>query len=152
MSLPLDSDGFLRNECPTCEREFKSRPTPEGEEPTPAPAGGYFCPYCAVQAAPDAWLTKAQIERATAIAYNEVVAPELEEFKRSVEGINQSGGGLLGIRAEVSMEGPDAPPELEEPDDMRRVDFPCHPAEPAKVLDDWDREVHCLICGKAVAS
>ncbi len=64
----------------------------------------------------------------------------------------QSGGGLLGIRAEVSMEGPDAPPELEEPDDMRRVDFPCHPAEPAKVLDDWDREVHCLICGKAVAS
>ena len=23
MEIPLDSDGFLRRECPTCEREFK---------------------------------------------------------------------------------------------------------------------------------
>ena len=23
MSLPLDSDGFLRRQCPACEREFK---------------------------------------------------------------------------------------------------------------------------------
>ncbi len=23
MTIPLDSDGFLRRECPTCEREFK---------------------------------------------------------------------------------------------------------------------------------
>lgn len=150
MSLPLDSDGFLRRECPTCEREFKWLPTPEGEEPTPAPAGGLFCPYCAVQADSGAWFTKAQIEHATAIAYDEVVAPELEEFKRSVEGINRS-GGLIGIRAEVSIEGPEPPPELDETDDdMRRVEFPCHPSEPVKVLDGWDREVHCLVCGAAV--
>lgn len=31
MSDPLDSDGFLRRECPTCEREFKWLPSCEGE-------------------------------------------------------------------------------------------------------------------------
>jgi hypothetical protein len=36
MSMPLDSDGFLRRECPTCEREFKWFSTPE-EEGTAAP-------------------------------------------------------------------------------------------------------------------
>jgi hypothetical protein len=30
---------------------------------------------------------------------------------------------------------------------MRRVDFRCHPEEPVKVLDDWNRSVHCPICG-----
>jgi hypothetical protein len=145
MSVPLDSDGFLRRECPTCEREFKWLPTPDGEEPTPAATAGLFCPYCAVQADPGAWFTKAQIEQATAIVYEEVVAPELEDFKRSVEGMNRS--GLIGVRAELKVEEPDPPPELEETDDMRRVDFPCHPGEPVKVLDSWVSEVHCLVCG-----
>ena len=36
MSMPLDSDGFLRRECPTCEREFKWLYTSE-EEGTSAP-------------------------------------------------------------------------------------------------------------------
>lgn len=31
MSLPLDGDGFLRRECPTCEREFKWVPSPDPE-------------------------------------------------------------------------------------------------------------------------
>lgn len=50
MSIPLDSEGFARWECPTCEREFKSLPTPDGQEPVPVADGGYFCPYCGVQA------------------------------------------------------------------------------------------------------
>jgi hypothetical protein len=43
---------------------------------------------------------------------------------------------------------PEPVPELDDTDDMRRIDFACHPAEPVKVLDDWDRWVHCLICGE----
>jgi hypothetical protein len=42
---------------------------------------------------------------------------------------------------------PEPVPDLEESDDMRRIDVNCHPTEPVKVLDDWDRSVHCLICG-----
>jgi hypothetical protein len=48
----------------------------------------------------------------------------------------------------------DIPPEadpLVETDDMQRVDFECHPNEPVKVLEDWGRDVHCLICGSAAA-
>jgi hypothetical protein len=54
LGVPTDnSDGFTRWECPTCEREFKSRPTPDGEEPMQVLDGGYFCPYCGVQAPSD---------------------------------------------------------------------------------------------------
>jgi len=149
MSVPVDSDGFLRRECPTCEREFKWLPTPEGEEPTQAPDGGFFCPYCPVQADAGNWFTKAQIDQATAIMYDEVVAPEFAAFKKTVEAMNTS-GGLIDIRAELSIEEPDPPAPLEESDDMRRVDFPCHSGEPVKVLDSWEREVHCMVCGKVV--
>jgi len=60
-------------------------------------------------------------------------------------------GGLIDIRAEVTVDEPDSPPELEERDDMRRVDFSCHPSEPVKVLDGWETEVHCLMCGAVAA-
>jgi hypothetical protein len=43
--FPLDDDGFLRRECPTCDREFKWLPAHDETEATPPPAGGYFCPY-----------------------------------------------------------------------------------------------------------
>ena len=89
MSVPLDSDGFIRRECPTCERELKWRPTPEGEEGAPTPEGGYFCPYCAVQARPDSWWTKAQLEAAEAKIHNEVVKPMLD-FGKSLERASSS--------------------------------------------------------------
>jgi hypothetical protein len=55
---------------------------------------------------------------------------------------------LIGIEARLERDEPEPAPELDEPDDMRRIDFTCHPAEPVKVLDEWDRPVHCLICGE----
>ena len=77
ISFPLDADGFLRRECPTCEREFQV----------------------------------------------------------------------------ASVDVTDAPeaPVLTEENDMRRVDFECHPSEPLKVLEAWERSVHCLVCGAAVS-
>ena len=58
MSVPLDSDGFLRRECPTCEREFKALPSgDEDAEAEEVPDGGYFCPYCAIQAPDGSWFT-----------------------------------------------------------------------------------------------
>jgi hypothetical protein len=144
MSIPLDSDGFLRNECPTCEREFKSRPTAEDVEPVPVPESGYFCPYCAVQAPTNAWLTKAQVEAANAQVFDEVLKPELDKFADSAR---RAATGFLKI--DVKTTGPDAPAPLTEVDDMRRVDFSCHPTEPIKVLEDWQQAVHCIICGQA---
>jgi len=145
MSVPLDSEGFLRRQCPTCEREFKWKPAGEGVEETPSPEGGYFCPYCAVQAPPDSWWTEAQIEDAKARAFDQVVKPQLDKLA-------DAAGSSGFLEVEVSVPEPDEPPKLDEQDDMRQVVFPCHPEEPVKVLDEWDRAVHCLICGNTTAA
>lgn len=57
-------------------------------------------------------------------------------------------GGLISFSVEHQKSEPVDP--LTETDDMKRVDFPCHPETSTKVLDDWAREVHCSICGAAV--
>jgi hypothetical protein len=136
MTVPVDTDGFLRRECPTCEREFKWLPSASEdaeEEATDSADGGYFCPYCGVQAHADAWFTKAQLELAEHIVQVQVVDPMLSKFMGSTP--NQVG----------------EPEPLIEDDDMRRVNFACHPSEPLKVLDGWDRPIRCLICGQASA-
>ena len=51
MAIPVDSDGFLRRECPTSEQEFKWLPASEDEERAGGvPDGGHFCPYWGVKA------------------------------------------------------------------------------------------------------
>lgn len=137
MALPLDSDGFLRRECPTCERQFKwLAPTGDDDEGTPTPEGGYFCPHCSTQAPPDAWFTPAQLEQAKARVARDLVVPELKRFERQ------------GFEVEINAPEPVA---LTETDDMKRVDFSCHPEESVKVLDGWERPVHCLLCGTPVS-
>jgi hypothetical protein len=156
MSLPLDSDGFLRRECPTCEREFKWLPSldPDADEDVTETDGAgeapesYYCPYCAVTAPLDAWLTKAQVAAVDEIVQRELIEPELDKLARRIDRLNRSSGGLIGIEARLERDEPEPAPELDEPNDMRRIDFTCHPAEPVKVLDDWDRPVHCLLCGE----
>lgn len=94
MSLPLDGDGFLRRECPTCEREFKWLPSPDqleegnGESRAAAtdaePPEAYYCPYCATRrrssrdrrAAP-------RRERARAYALSDDRAPQLVSLAAS---------------------------------------------------------------------
>ncbi|HVC07357.1 MAG TPA: hypothetical protein VND98_07235 [Solirubrobacterales bacterium] len=143
MSVPLDSDGFLRRECPTCEREFKWKQAQDDDETTPAPEGGYFfCPYCIVQAPPGSWWTQTQIDAAQATAFRQVVKPELDK-------LSDSAGSSGFFEVEVSDPEPERPQALEEADDMRLVTFGCHPEEPVKVLDDWERPIHCLICGES---
>ena len=145
MALPLDSEGFLRRKCPTCEREFKWLPAQEGEVAAPVPDGGYFCPYCGVQAPPDGWFTQAQVDLAQKTIAAQIVDPMMKKFADDIAHIGRRSGGLVSARVEHR---PSPPPEpLTEDDDMTRVDFVCHPNEPVKVLDVWDVSVHCLVCG-----
>jgi hypothetical protein len=149
LSIPLDDDGYLRRECPTCEREFKVLPDQSDDDVDDEARNadvdpeGYFCPYCAVQAATDAWHTTAQLEQAEAVVLRQVMGPALKDFQRSIKGLNRSGL----VRASVDYDLPDEPEPMAEDVSMRRVDFGCHPDEPLKVLEDWSRPVHCLICG-----
>ena len=147
MSLPLDKDGFLRRECPHCERQFKWWPTSPSEEAfeeVHEVPEAYFCPYCHEPADPNSWWTKEQLERAQQLAAAEALGPELRQFKSSMEGGNRRSGMM---RFDVSLPSLSRPEPLTEPDDMARVDVPCHPEEPIKVDEEWDKEVTCLICG-----
>lgn len=105
----------------------------------------FFCPYCAVQAPSDSWFTKPQLALIESTVNQEVIGPALKEFGQRLRDIGRQSGGLLKVDLESDQPRPADP--LTELDDMRRVDFACHPTEPVKVLDDWTRPAHCLICG-----
>jgi hypothetical protein len=144
-----DRDGFGRVQCPTCEREFKTFDPPELED-QPAPHvetallnGGFFCPYCAVQAPAASWFPKAEIELVNQFL-EEASDPGLGDLNDRLD------RGLVSVEAEyVSDDAPEG--QLSGSDDMRRVDFTCHPSEPLKVAGDWSGDVHCLICGRVAA-
>ena len=149
MTIPLDSDGFLRRGCPTCEREFKWLSTSGNDEnAADVSDGGYFCPYCGAQASADAWFTEAQLAFAHSLVEVEVVQPMLEKFADDTARSFRSAGMTTRSAHASRAEEPDP---LTEDDDMTRVDFGCHPSEPLKVLDDWHQPVRCLICGESNA-
>lgn len=137
ISLPLDEDGFLRRECPTCEREFKCLVSQDEDDARPAPPSGYHCPYCSVQAPPGSWWTKAQVEAAQALAYQEVVGPELEKLRRSIDQLNRSGGGLFDISAKLEVSDEPEEPPMDETgiDDMHRCQgrLKTHPLGPVEI-------------------
>jgi hypothetical protein len=144
LAIPVDSERFIRRECPTCEREFKWHIAEEGEESAPAGEAGYFCPYCAVPADPGSFFTKAQCTLVEASATG-LVAEELSE---RLAGIDQDSGPFqISVTPSPT---PEPPPLPDEPNDMRRIDPSCHPEEPIKVLEDWMGPVHCLVCGNQV--
>jgi DNA-directed RNA polymerase subunit RPC12/RpoP len=145
ISVPVevDDDGFLRRECPQCEREFKWLNSESAEqESEPVQPGGYHCPYCNHQAE-EGWLTKPQAEYVTAYALGQISDDIFGPLQDSVDKLNQS-GGILSASLDASTPTPVKPSE---PNDMRRVEFACHPREPVKVLEAWTDAVHCLICG-----
>jgi hypothetical protein len=73
LSLPRDSAGFVRRQCPHCGRQFKTRPFPadglavqrylsqtlphENLHEVDGAAGIHSCLYCGKAAAPEEWLT-----------------------------------------------------------------------------------------------
>jgi hypothetical protein len=140
ISMPLDR-GFLRRHCNSCEREFKrlgDRVTETTEEAV------LTCPYCYQSAPRDEWWTAEQRAYMQNVTYENVVAPKLREFQRSLKGM---GGGLLGLS--FDLKGIDHAPALppHEIADMARVDFPCHVDEPLRVAEGWEFDVACTICG-----
>ena len=146
ITIPVDLDGFLRRECPTCEREFKWLPASEDDgDAVDVAEGGYFCPYCGVQAPADAWFTEAQLAVARSLVEVEVVEPMLEKLADDIARSFKSAG--MTTRSVPSSRAAEPNP-LTEDDDMTRVDFACHPSEPLKILDDWHQPVNCLICGE----
>jgi hypothetical protein len=145
VSLPLDSDGFIRRECPNCEREFKWFSHEEGDTNAEA-VDQYFCPLCGAGAGTDSWWTPAQLEY-----MNGVSGPAMDLYMQ--DSIDKMFKGIKGMKVtpnrsfSLGIETPDA---LTEPDDMVIAEPPCHPNEPVKV-PDGTAKVYCPICGDAFA-
>lgn len=143
LSVPLDN-GFLRRECPHCEREFKWFADPNQEPSNEEPPTHYYCPYCGEPAGVDEWWTKPQLEQIQAIALGDAarqINQELHKLERSTR------GGLVQLKVDSGIEEP-TPGVLDEPSDMIAIESPCHPEEPIKVMEEWAEPLHCLVCGE----
>jgi ribosomal protein S27E len=146
MNLPLDTDGFLRRECPYCKREFKIFPSEKEEEGEDKNViVELFCPYCGQSAGKNSWWTQEQLRCAKEIALKKVLEPELEEFGKSLESMGK--GSFVKIKMErLSFKTPKI---HEEADDMKLLDLHCC-NERIKFEENWKGDVHCIICGKSI--
>jgi len=144
ISLPVDEDGFLRRECPSCERQFKSYFGETADRPEDfLEPENYFCPYCGEPSGHDTWWTKQQLEYMQSAA----VGPMLEEV---TDELGRAFGNIRNdfIKFDVKPPDPPEPPmPLIEPNDMLMVAPPCHRFEPIKVLEDWTEPLNCFMCG-----
>ncbi len=143
VSLPLDSDGFLRRECPTCENEFKWFNHQEGDSDAEV-VDQYFCPLCGAASGVDTFWTPAQREYMQGVA-----APAIDQFASDL--IADAFKGVKGVTFKPNRSftfGSATPDALVEPDDMVIVEPPCHPHEPVKVAEENAARAYCLICGQ----
>lgn len=147
IALPLDSDGFLRRECPTCGREFKWFAHDDGDYDA-EPATQHFCPLCGVAAGLGSWWTPAQLDHgfgSAGPAIDQFVKDAVADMLKGMEGITFNSNSSFSA-------GVDTPDPLAEPNDMVIVEPPCHPNEPLKIPEDAAGRIYCLICGSAFAA
>jgi hypothetical protein len=136
MRIPLDADGYLRRECPNCERDFKRLVRKVSEaELSRRSSSELFCPYCGLRSPSNTWLTKAQIE------YTKKVLAELVARERTRRGVKT----LLLLPFPGSSRLTNG--ELSEANDMKVVRPPCHSEYAIKVSDLWIGDLHCAVCG-----
>lgn len=148
--LIVDNDGFLRRECPHCQREFKWHHGPaneEAEQQETPPA--YYCPLCGQPAGMDSWWTQDQL------AYIEQLQ-ERAALQVMDDGLDKLFKGMSSKNVKVKRTGhldlPDEPVAPVEPDDMVMIVSPCHAYEPIKVPEGTASAFYCLVCGTPFAA
>ena len=144
VSIPLDSDGFVRRECPHCERQFKWHHGPANEEAELQPVPpAYYCPLCGEPASLDSWWTQEQLDYAQGLVAPVAMQAIAGELDKAIKGLKSDFITVEPGRLDL----PETPMPLTEPDDMTIVASPCHEYEPVKVPDDRPDSLHCLVCG-----
>jgi hypothetical protein len=140
VEFPLDSDGFLRRECPSCVQEFKWHHGPTEGRPvdTPDPPR-HTCPLCGKQANHDQWFTQDQLR-----CRQEIVNFYAQDV------VNDAMKQEFGRNYKPGRSNAPAPTVLQEPNDMLIIEPPCHPWEPVKVTEERadSGPLFCLICGE----
>lgn len=135
ISLQLDDDGFLSQECPQCERRFKVKATQTREEGTGPIA---YCPYCGHHGT-GCWWTPEQAEYLGEV----VIGPLREELERVARDFTRKNQLCFDVKRNTQGADPRRPTEPNEP--MPLIVFYCHD-EPVK-HDGNSIELRCIICG-----
>lgn len=148
VEYPLDSDGFLRRECPSCTEEFKWHHGPTETRPDDAvdpPA--YSCPLCGEQAAQDQWSTQAQVQYGQEVGMFHLTDVFNAEMKKATRNSKY-------IKFTPGKNTQPAPTPLVEPDDMLMIESPCHPWEPVKLPQERvdSGPVFCLVCRESFSA
>lgn len=141
LSFPLDSDGFLSQECPSCERRFKVKFSQEPDGKTLS-----YCPYCGHEGQ-NCWWTQEQVEYIHASATNSVVNPLLRDFQQSLRRLNNPSGGFTVKTSPIPDKPGAAPIESDIP--MATHTFACC-GETVK-HSSGDGDLHCIVCGQREA-
>jgi hypothetical protein len=158
IELPQDAAGFVRRQCPKCQRIFKTRPSRfdarvlqrrllvlfpfenphEGYEPVPT----WTCFYCGHQADADEWLVRDHV------AYLESLARGLANHVRYEQLAHVTRTLAQNPRPTFVAVAPEALPESmpDEPEDLRPLNLVCC-ADDVKALWDWDGPFYCPRCG-----
>lgn len=129
VSFLTDSDGFLSQECPSCEQRFKVRFGEGSDEPIS------YCPYCGHKGE-QCWYTKEQVDHMSTVAQTVFVTPALKRLQRSLGG--KSSGGFST---------PQTPPPIDPDLDLPILKFPCC-NETIKAAHQ--NKLFCIICGKEI--
>ncbi|MFH1717598.1 MAG: toll/interleukin-1 receptor domain-containing protein [Planctomycetota bacterium] len=136
MSFPTDMDGFLSQECPSCEQRFKIVFGQGSEEPIS------YCPYCGYNGR-ECWHTQEQVDYMQVVAANTALAPELRKLERELKGMSNE-----FLKIDVKSDLTESPlPPMETDDAFDMLHFPCC-NETIKVTRN--ERYFCTICGTEV--
>ena len=137
VSFSTDDDGFLSQQCPSCERRFKVKFGEGSDQPIA------FCPYCGHNEQ-GCWWTQQQADYLAAKASDEVVGPQIEKMARDFNRRSRRDDFV-----QVSMEVKRSPvpePPVEHNDEWPTCRFDCC----GEIIKHEGKEstLHCIICGK----
>ncbi|ACN15017.1 hypothetical protein HRM2_19160 [Desulforapulum autotrophicum HRM2] len=136
VSLPTDTDGFLSQECPSCNQKFKALFGEGSSEPIS------FCPYCGYHGQ-NCWYTDEQVKYVQSVAMSDIVNPELKKMSQELEAHSK---GFLKMKLEDELPGKIVHP-MEVDDDFDLLYFPCC----NETIKASQHEHHfCIICGAEI--
>jgi hypothetical protein len=134
VSFPTDADGFLSQECPSCEQIFKVL-FGQGSDQRIS-----YCPYCGHKGQ-QCWYTKEQLNYIQSLAVSTVLGPELKNLERN---INRTAHGILKLGMKVSIPEPAKAP-METDDELSILRFSCCDETIKAVRGE---RLFCIICGR----
>lgn len=90
-SIPIDDEGFIGRECPSCQQYFKLRPG------TGLPTKMCHCPYCEHEGDISGFATASQKEWAKSLAVKALVEPQLKKMTESLRTLERASSEYLKI-------------------------------------------------------